>query len=66
MREKIAKEVNKFNKYEDKKMSYTFFHDGFVNLLIDGKIITEGDEFDIYDRVRQINKECGNNYFDEE
>jgi|WetSurMetagenome_2_1015567.scaffolds.fasta_scaffold433188_2 hypothetical protein len=66
MKEKIKKEVNKFNKYEDQVMDALFIHDGWVQLYIDEKQITEGDEFDIYDRVRQINRENGNNYFDED
>jgi len=60
IRAKIFREVDKFNRYEDQKMSFTYFHDGHVNLLIDGQLITEGDDIQVYSRVQQINRELGN------
>lgn len=61
--DKLKEQVDLYNKYMDNNMEFMEIDPDYYALLIDGQEITQGDAYDIFERVRDINRENGLNFF---
>ena len=59
MIKELKKAIKIFNKNDDKRMTFRQIGVEYYKLYIGGYLITEGDDIDLLDRVKGINKENG-------
>ena len=59
MADKLNELVETFNEYTDEEMRVHHNGDEWFTLYIGMVEVTQGDEFDIINRVKQINRENG-------